>query len=142
MKNALLIFSFISLAAGITSCDKLTESQKKADAVFRRITKIYTLHPDGSVDYQYKHELDLHSYYAFNRLYGESFIVYNPKYQQLTVNKSVTETAEGKKIPSPENAYNEVLPQFASGAPPFHHLREMVVTHSGLELYSTIHLDY
>ena len=75
-------------------------------------------------------------------MYGESFIVYNPKYQQLTVNKSVTETAEGKKIPSPENAYNEVLPQFASGAPPFHHLREMVVTHTGLELNSTIHLDY
>jgi hypothetical protein len=142
MKNALLIFSLIWLAAGISSCDKLTESQKKADAVFRKITKIYTLNPDGSVDYQHKHELDLHSDYAFNKLYGESFIIYNPKYQQLSVNKSVTETAEGKKIPSPDNAYNEVLPQFASGAPPFHHLREMVVSHTGLEQNSTIHLDY
>jgi hypothetical protein len=94
------------------------------------------------VDYHYTHELDLHSYYSFNRLYGETFIVYNPKYQELNINKSVTETAEGKMVPSPENAYNEVLPRFAEGAPPFHHLREMVVTHTGLEKNSTIRIDY
>ncbi|MFP4622463.1 MAG: DUF3857 domain-containing protein, partial [Bacteroidales bacterium] len=103
---------------------------------------VYTLHEDGSIDYHYKHELDLHSYYSFNRLHGETFIVYNPEYQELTVNKSVTETKEEKKVPSPENAYNEVLPKFAEGASPFHHLREMVVTHTALEKNSTIRLDY
>jgi hypothetical protein len=139
---ALFIPSLLTLLFAFDSCDELTEKQKEADALFQKITKTYTLHEDGSIDYRYQHELDLHSYYSFNRLYGETFIVYNPEYQEININKSVTETKEEKKIPSPENAYNEVLPSFASGAPPFHHLREMVVTHTGLEKNSTIRLDY
>ena len=142
MKRLLIYTFFIFTLAGLNSCDQITEEQKEADALFQKITKVYTLHEDGSIDYRYKHELDLHSYYAFNTLYGETFIVYNPEYQELTINKSVTETKEGQQIPSPENAYNEVLPEFASGAPPFQHLREMVVTHTGLEKNSTVRLDY
>ncbi|MGM0530746.1 MAG: DUF3857 domain-containing protein [Bacteroidota bacterium] len=142
MKRLLISALFIFTLAAYNSCDQPTEEQKEADALFQKITKVYTLHEDGSIDYRYKQELDLHSYYSFNSLYGETFIVYNPKYQDLSINKSVTETKEGEKIPSPENAYNEVLPGFASGAPPFSHLREMVVTHTGLEKNSTIHLDY
>jgi len=139
---ALFLPTILTLLFAFNSCDQLTEKQKEGDALFRKITKTYTLHEDGSIDYRYQHELDLHSHYSFNRLYGETFIVYNPEYQELNINRSVTETKEGKKVPSPENAYNEVLPGFASGAPPFHHLREMVVTHTGLEKNSTIRLDY
>ncbi len=142
MKRLLILSLFIFITLGFTACDQVTEEQTEADALFQKITKVYTLHEDGSIDYRYQHELDLHSYYSFNRLYGETFIVYNPNYQELNINRSVTETKEEKKIPSPENAYNEVLPGFASGAPPFHHLREMVVTHTGLEKNSTIRLDY
>jgi hypothetical protein len=139
---ALFIPSILILLFVFNSCDQPTEKQKEADALFQKITKTYTLHEDGSIDYRYQHKLDLHSHYSFNRLYGETFIVYNPEYQELNINRSVTETKEEKKIPSPENAYNEVLPGFASGTPPFHHLREMVVTHTGLEKNSTIRLDY
>ena len=142
MKRLLILTFTIFTTLGFNACDKITEEQKEADALFQKITKTYTLHEDGSIDYRYQHELDLHSHYSFNRLYGETFIVYNPEYQELTINKSVTETKEGEKVPSPENAYNEVLPRFASGAPPYHHLREMVVTHTGLEKNSTIRLDY
>ncbi|MEF8983609.1 MAG: DUF3857 domain-containing protein [Bacteroidales bacterium] len=138
-----LIFALLIFTLAIyNSCYQPTEEQKEADALFQKITKVYTLHEDGSIDYRYQHELDLHSHYSFNRLYGETFIVYNPDYQELNINRSVTETKEGEKVPSPENAYNEVLPGFASGAPPFHHLREMVVTHTGLEKNSTVRLDY
>ena len=132
----------IALLIGSVSCNKEKKEYKDADAVFQKVTKVYTLHKDGSIDYQYKHKLDLRSYYAFNRLYGETFIVYNPEYQKLTVNKSVTETKEGNRVKSPKNAYNKVLPHFAEGAPPYSHLREMVVTHTGLEKNSTINLDY
>jgi len=135
-------FLLIALLIGSVSCNKKKKEYKDVDAVFQKVTKVYTLHNDGSIDYQYKHKLDLRSYYAFNRLYGETFIVYNPETQKLTVNKSETETKEGNKIKSPENAYNKVLPHFAEGAPPYSHLREMVITHTGLEKNSTINLDY
>lgn len=142
MKRVIPYILILSLAVFVSSCDKPTEEQKNADALFQKITKVYTLNPDGSMDYQYQHELDLHTHYSFNRLYGETFIVYNPKHQKLEVNRSETETAEGKMVASPDNAFNEVLPRFAAGAPPYHHLREMVVTHTGLEKNSTIFVDY
>ncbi|MBS3806255.1 MAG: DUF3857 domain-containing protein [Bacteroidales bacterium] len=142
MKRIIPYILIVAVAALFNSCDKPTEEQKQADALFQRITKVYTLNPDGSMDYRYQHELDLHTHYAFNRLYGETFIVYNPEHQTLEVNRSETQTAEGEMVASPDNAFNEVLPRFAAGAPPYHHLREMVVTHTGLEKNSTIFVDY
>ncbi len=142
MKRIIPYILILSVAVFVSSCDKPTEEQKDADALFQKITRVYTLNPDGSMDYQYQHELDLHTHYSFNRLYGETFIVYNPKHQKLEVNRSETQTAEGKMVASPDNAFNEVLPRFAAGAPPYHHLREMVVTHTGLEKNSTIFVDY
>lgn len=142
MNNKYFLLLLSIMVAGITSCDKPTKEQKEADALFQQITKVYTLQEDGSLNYHYQHELDLHSYYSFNRLYGETFIIYNPDYQELKINKSVTTMADGKKVPSPDNAFNEVLPHFALGAPPYSNLREMVVTHTGLERNSTVNLDY
>jgi len=142
MNKQVIILFFISILIGSVTCDKTKKKYKDADAVFDKITKVYTLNKDGSIDYHYKHKLNLRSYYAFNRLYGETFIVYNPKHQELKINNSVTKTSEGKKVPSPDNAFNKVLPRFAEGAPPYSHLREMVVTHTGLEKNSTINLDY
>jgi hypothetical protein len=142
MNKQVIILFLVTLIIGSVSCDKARKEYKDADAVFDKITKVYTLNKDGSIDYRYKHKLNIRSYYAFNRLYGETFIVYNPDHQKLKINKSVTETSEGKKVPSPDNAFNKVLPRFAEGAPPYSHLREMVVTHTGLEKNSTITLDY
>jgi len=82
------------------------------------------------------------SYYAFNRQQGETFIVYNPEYQELKINDCYTIMADGKKVEAPENAFNEVLPRFASHVPQYNHMREMVVTHTGLERGATVFLDY
>jgi hypothetical protein len=79
---------------------------------------------------------------SFNRLYGETFIMYNPLQQQLKINEAYTVQADGNKVTTPPNAFNEVLPRFAAGAPAHNHLREMVVTHTGLELGATAYLDY
>lgn len=79
---------------------------------------------------------------SFNRLYGETFIVYNPLYEKLTINESYTIQASGTKIVTPNNAFNEVLPRFAADAPDHNQLREMVVTHTGLEIGATAYLDY
>ncbi len=133
---SLIIISFI-----ISSC-QTNNFEQENDAVFKSIRKVYTLNPDGSINYQYQHQLKYLTHYSFNRLYGESFIVYNPKKQKLKINKAETIMADGKIVPSPENAFNEVLPRFAAGAPAFNHLREMVVTHTGLEPECIVDFDY
>ena len=127
----------------LTACGTtLNEDQKNADAVYLKQVKEYTLNKDGSSTYHYYHKLLYNSYLSINRLYGETFVVYNPEYQTLKVNKSETTMADGKKVKSPENAYNEVLPFAAADAPAYNYLREMVITHVGLERGAVVELDY
>jgi hypothetical protein len=113
-----------------------------SDAVYLRLVKEYTLNPDGSVDYRYQKELKLQTYRSFHNLYGETFIVYHPGLQDLKINASYTVMADGRKILSPPNAFNEVLPSFCSFAPTYNYLREMVITHTGTERNAMINLDY
>ncbi len=140
MKKLHLLYIF--LVAIIISACQTELPDPDTDAVYKSITKIYELNEDGSVNYQYKHQLKYLTHFAFNRAYGESFIVYNPEKQKLKINESVTMQADGAKVSSPDNAYNEVLPRFAAGVPAFNHLREMVVTHTGLELGCVVSFDY
>ncbi|MBN1338932.1 MAG: DUF3857 domain-containing protein [Bacteroidales bacterium] len=117
-------------------------AQPEADAAFDKILKEFTLHEDGSMDFHYYKKVNLYTHFSFNRLYGETFIVYNPAFQKLTINKAFTTQSNGNIVHSPPNAFNEVLPGFAQDAPYFSQLREMVVTHTGLEVNSVIELDY
>ena len=114
----------------------------KSDAVYLEQTKEYTLNKDGSWTFHYSHKQLLNSYYAFHNLYGEDFVVYDPAFQKLKINRSVTTMADGKKVASPENAFNELLPGFAANVPAWNRLREMVVTHTALERGATIDFDY
>ncbi len=115
---------------------------EKADAEYQNIQKEYTLNEDGSIDFHYTKELKLLSHYAFHRLYGETFIITNTDFQTLKINEAYTIMADGKKVVTPDNAFNEVLPRFANNTPAYNHIREMVVTHTGLEVGAVIHLDY
>jgi hypothetical protein len=114
----------------------------KADAIFLKLEKEYTLNEDGSTDFRLKKELKLLTHYSFHRLYGETFIVYNTDYQELKINKSFTVMADGKVVQTPENAFNQLLPRYASDAPDHNFLREMAITHTGLERDAVINLDY
>lgn len=113
-----------------------------SDAVCLEKGITFTLNPDGSWVKDYHHRLKLETYYAVNRLGGETFISYNPEFQELKVLKSETTMKDGRKVPSPSNAFNEVLPASAHYFPHFSHLREMVVTHTGLERGAVIDLHY
>jgi hypothetical protein len=135
------IFLFILLVAILGSCQP-NKWEQQNDAVFKSIKKEYQLNADGSINYRYQHELKYITHNSFNRLFGESFIIYDPRFQQLKINKSETKMADGKLVASPVNAFNEVLPGFAAGAPAFNQLREMVVTHAGLELGCVVNFDY
>lgn len=123
-------------------CTHLFAQYENNDAVYLKLTKVYTLNPDGSMDYRYQKKLKLQTYRAFNNLYGETFITYNPREQKLKINEAYTIMADGKKVPEPENAFNEVLPGFCTSAPAYNHLREMVITHTGLERNAVVNLDY
>jgi len=135
MRNLFIIALFIGY--GLVNAQEF-----KSDAVFEKITKEYTLHGDGSIEYHYYKKLKLNSHYSMNRLYGETFIVYNPNNEALKINMAETTQLDGNIVKSPENAFNEVLPRAANNAPYYNHLREMVVTHTGLEVGATIELDY
>lgn len=135
-------FKNISL---ITTCLLLlvcTTMAAQSEADFKKLSRTYTLHADGSMELRCQKELTLHTHIAMNSLYGETFIVYNPQYQSLKFHTTYTKQADGTIVKVPENAFNEVLPRNAADAPAYNHLKEMVVTHTGLELGATIYLDY
>ena len=112
------------------------------EAEYKKLSKAYTLNADGSQEFRYNMELTLFTHTAMNGTYGESFIVYNPQYQELKINSSYTKQKDGTIIKTPDNAFVEVLPRNAADAPAYNHLKEMVVVHTGLELGATIYLDY
>jgi hypothetical protein len=137
-----MIHKLILLALGLFTGITIMAQEGKSDAVYQDQVKEYTLNKDGSWTYHYSHKLLINSYLAFHNLYGEDFIVYDPAFQKLKVNRSVTTMADGKQVASPENAYNELLPGFAANVPTWNRLREMVVTHTALERGAIIDFDY
>lgn len=137
MKKQIYIILFVT--AFILSLTRVSAGE---EAVFNKLEKYYTLHADGSQETRVRKELKLLSPMSFNKLYGETFIVYDPTFQSLKINESYTIQADGTIIKTPENAFNEVLPSEAANAPAYNHLKEMVVTHTGVEISATIILDY
>lgn len=117
-------------------------TQATPEALFRKLHKTYTLRPDGSQEMRVRKELTLHTHAAMNSLYGETFITYDPQYQELKIHESYTRQKNGTIIRTPDNAFVEVLPANAANAPAYNRLKEMVVVHTGLELGATIYLDY
>ncbi len=140
MMKRIYIISLIIISL-ISSCQN-NKSEENNDAIYKSIKKTYTLNADGSMSFQYQHQLKYITHLSFNRLFGESFIVYNPEQQELKINRAETKMADGKIIVSPENAFNEILPHFAAGIPAYNHLREMVVTHTALEPGCLVNFDY
>lgn len=117
-------------------------AQEGGDAEYLKVIHEYTLNPDGSSEYHEYKVVKLLSHMSFHRLYGETFVVFDPEYQELIINEAYTIMEDGKKVIVPDNAFNEVLPRAASHAAPYNKLREMVITHTGLEVGATIYLDY
>jgi hypothetical protein len=136
--KSIFLFSIFCLLSSIL----VFSQDENYDAVYLQISKEFTLNPDGSMDYRYIKKLKLQTYRSFNSLYGETFIVYNPSHQSLKINDVYTIMADGKKVASPANSFNEVLPGFAANAPAYNNLREMVVTHPGTERNAVLNLDY
>ena len=133
-KTIFTLLSGIMIATGLFA--------QKTDGEFIALREKYSFGDDGSVVYKQHKELKVNTFYSIHNLYGETFIVYNPEFQRLTVDACHTTQVDGTVIPLPPNALNEVLPSEAADAPAYNHLKEMVVTHTGLEPGAVISLDY
>lgn len=133
--------ALLFLAASVT-LQAQEDAADTCDAVYEDILHEYVLQSDGTVVYNYAHKLKLLTPFAFTRAYGESFITYNPTWQKLDILRSVTTMRDGQKVESPYNAFNEVLPRYAHAGEPFTHLREMVVTHTGIEAGAVVDFAY
>ena len=134
-KRVIIFFIIILFSISVFSAEL-------EDAKYIYLEKYYKINPDGSWILKYSSKVKLNTYLATRRLFGETFIVYNPKYQNLEVIKSRTIMKDGKIVPTPKNGYNEVLPRAAHTFPDFSFLREMVVSHTGLERGAIEELTY
>lgn len=112
------------------------------EAEYGKVSKSWKLNADDSQEYRYSMELTLFTHTAMNSTYGESFILYNPEFQEVKIHSSYTKQKDGTIIETPGNAFVEVLPRFATDAAAYNQLKELVVVHTGLELGATIYLDY
>ena len=98
-------------------------NSSEPDAVYQKMNKEFKLNPDGSVIYHYSHQLKLHSYFSFNRQYGETSVIYDPRFQKIKINYAYTIMSDGKRVDCPPNALTEVLPDFCTNAPAYNYLR-------------------
>ncbi len=143
MKSRSIACAVLFLSAALFPCAFAGDAAlQKADAVYLDVLDEYTLFEDGSTLHRHEHRVKLLTHYAFNRLLGESFLVHDPRFQELKINRAVTVMADGKEVPCTPNAINELLPGFCRNAPPYNYLRETVITHLGLEVGAVIHLDH
>lgn len=111
------------------------------DAVYHLISESYTLNADGSTEFRKRTELQIFTRMTFDH-FGETFITYNPDFQELIINEAYTIRKDGSKVETPANAFNPMLPESCTKCERLNGIRTMVVTHTALEYDAVIVLDY
>lgn len=137
MKKILFVISLVALSLGA-----LADNQP--DAIYKLLRRQYTINKDGSMDINIRKELTILRNRALTAYAdkGETFITYNPDFEQLTINESYTLTADGRKVVTPQNAFVKQLPEDCADCGRYNHIVEMAVIHTGMEYNCTIVLDY
>jgi len=135
VKRATICFLIMALASLLVAA----EPEFDGRYLLREVT--YTLNSDGSWIQDVSQRMQYNSYTAIRRM-GETFILFNPDFQKLEDVHSVTTMVDGTRVPIPDNATNLVLPRMAHEHSGFSHLREMVVTHTGLERGAVVDFSY
>ena len=111
------------------------------DAVYKLISESYTLNTDGSTEFRKRTELQIFTRMTFDE-FGETFITYNPDFQELIINEAYTIRKDGSRVETPANAFNPMLPESCTKCERLNGIRTMVVTHTALEYDAIIVLDY
>lgn len=118
--------------------------KEQPDASYKLIRESYTVRADGTTDYHCRKEITILRNRALTAYAdkGETFIVYNPAFETLTINESYTLREDGSRVETPKNAFVEQLPSDCQNCARYTGLREMVVVHTAMEYGCTIVLDY
>lgn len=131
------IFVILTVCAIVPVFAKAPEK----DAVYHLISESYTLNKDGSSEFRKRVELQIFTRMTFDE-FGETFITYNPDFQELVINEAYTIRKDGSKVETPANAFNPMLPEGCTKCERLNGIRTMVVTHTALEYDAIIVLDY
>ena len=132
----------LGLLVAFSCTTSIEKSYPDADAVYLSLTKTFILNKDGSIVNSVEKKVKLLTYRSFQSLYGETRINYNPDIQKLIVSEAYTVNPENKIIKTPENGFNDLLPAFCEDSKAYSHLREMVVSHTGIERNAVINCSY
>lgn len=135
----------IFVAAAIFSTFQFPISTCAAqDAVYKLLKHEWTVNADGTSDYHYRHEIQILRNRALTAYAdkGETFVVYNPDLESLTINEVYTLRANGSRVDMPQNAFVHQLPSECADCGRFNHFRELAMVHTGMELGCTIVVDY
>ena len=132
---------YILIIIAICAMSTVMAKSPEKDAVYKLISKSYTLNKDGSTEFRKRTELQIFTRMTFDH-FGETFITYNPDFQELIINEAYTIRKDGSRVETPANAFNPMLPDGCTKCERLNGIRTMVVTHTALEYDALIVLDY
>lgn len=132
---------YILIVIAICAMSNAMGKAPEKDAVYKLISKSYTLNKDGSTEFRKRTELQIFTRMTFDH-FGETFITYNPDFQELIINEAYTIRKDGSRVETPANAFNPMLPEGCTKCERLNGIRTMVVTHTALEYDALIVLDY
>ena len=117
---------------------------QQPDAKFKLLHYEWTINADGTSDYHYRHEVQILRNSALTAYAdkGETFVVFNPDLEEVTVNEVYTIQTDGRRIDMPQNAFIYQLPAECADCGRFNHMRELAMVHTGMELGCVIVVDY
>ena len=117
---------------------------QQPDAVYKLLRYEWTLNTDGSSDYHYRHEIQILRNRALVAYAdkGETFVVYNPDLEEVTINEVYTRQLDGTRVEMPQNAFVYQLPSECADCGRFNHMRELAMVHTGMDLGCVIVVDY
>ena len=138
MKKSAIIILLAVFNFQFSIFNSLQAQQTKPDARYKLIRQQYKVNRDGTSEYNYRKEITLIRNRAITAYAdkGETFIVYNPAFQHLTINECYTIRKDGSRVQTPKRASD------CESCGRFNGLIELAIVHTALEYDCTIVLDY
>ncbi len=103
------------------------------DAEYLAVTDRYTVRADGAVVHERESRLQVNSFLAISRAYGETKVGWNPETETCEVLADRTVLPSGAVVEAPANAVVDDQPPGAERDPLWSGLRRKVIVHTGLE---------
>lgn len=144
MKKQAIFFILTVFCFQVTTLQAQSSAAEKPDAKYKLIRQQFKVNRDGTTEYNFRKEITLIRNRAITAYAdkGETFIVYNPKLQNLTINECYTIKKDGTKVKTPKRAFVEQLPSSCENCGRFNDMVELAIVHTALEYDCTIVLDY